>query len=205
VPGLVGRVKERFKIGKRTFGDIHLEFAVTDHATLDWMMKFKSIQYQNTTGALDIFAIPWIRQLLHNMLDTNEPEFKGVMSCLYGDGTTLGCHFGIQSQSVLHAWFPTYDTKFSQMSPGMLLFYEMARLAQNNGVDTIDLGRGEQEYKTRFMTHTVGLCEGIVSRPQVWGNATVATWQTKKWLRQQLWARKIYQTVKSGFGLQRPG
>jgi CelD/BcsL family acetyltransferase involved in cellulose biosynthesis len=205
IPGLVGRVKERFKIGKRTFGDIRLEFAVADHASLDWMMKFKSIQYQNTTGALDIFAIPWIRQLLHNLMDTHEANFKGVMSCLYGDETILGCHFGIQSQAVLHAWFPTYDTQYSQMGPGILLFHEMARLAQDNGVDTIDLGRGEQEYKTRFMTHAVELCEGVISRPQLWGNTTVAAWQAKQWLRQQHWARKAYQTIKSGLGLQRPG
>jgi CelD/BcsL family acetyltransferase involved in cellulose biosynthesis len=91
------------------------------------------------------------------------------------------------------------------MGPGILLFHEMARLAQDNGVDTIDLGRGEQEYKTRFMTHAVPLCEGIVSRPQLWGSATVAAWQTRQWLRQQPWAQKAYQTVKSGFGLQRPG
>jgi CelD/BcsL family acetyltransferase involved in cellulose biosynthesis len=197
VPGIVGRVRERLKIARRSFQDIRLEFTSANHAHLDWLMKQKSAQYRQTPGAVDIFAIDWVRRLMHDLLDTETPHFRGRMSCLWGDESLLACHLGLESDGLLHAWFPTYAPEHAAMSPGLVLFHEMARLAPDHGIWTIDLGRGVQDYKLRLMTHSVPLREGLITRPQCLGQARMGWWQARTWLREQPWARAAHRQIRT--------
>ena len=188
VPGIVARVRQARKGALKQLGTVHLVFHEANHATLDRLMALKSQQYKNTPGANDAFAFPWIRQLMHDLLDRQTPQLKGVLSSLYADNTLLASHFGIQSDGLLHAWFPAYDAAHSAHSPGLMMFHDMGVHAQAHGVNTIDFGRGEQDYKLRFMTHSTELIEGVLARPQWMGNV---------WMASQRVNRKIRSSIKN--------
>jgi CelD/BcsL family acetyltransferase involved in cellulose biosynthesis len=68
---------------------------------------------------------------------------------------------------VLHWWFPAYDRKFSQYSPGIILLLRMAQALALDGVRAIDLGKGEARYKSALMTGAVELREGFVELPSL--------------------------------------
>ena len=86
----------------------------------------------------------------------------------------------MRSAKVLHYWFPAYDRDYARYSPGVILLAELARAAPGLGIDTIDLGKGDADYKRRFATGGVQLLEGRIERPSL-----LAIWRTAR----RLWRR----------------
>jgi CelD/BcsL family acetyltransferase involved in cellulose biosynthesis len=65
---------------------------------------------------------------------------------------------------VLHWWFPVYDPQFSSLAPGWILLRELVGAAAELGIERIDFGRGDDEYKRRAKTGEVMVAQGVVSR-----------------------------------------
>jgi CelD/BcsL family acetyltransferase involved in cellulose biosynthesis len=61
----------------------------------------------------------------------------------------VASHIGFREGSLLHYWFPAYDTRYSKYSPGTALFIELVRCASEHGIEAIDMGFGEQPYKRK--------------------------------------------------------
>src|SRR5262249_13648698 len=91
-------------------------------------------------------------------------DFAGVLSTLYSGDALVAAHFGIRSGPVLHWWFPVYDPQFSALAPGWMLLRELVLVAPELGVDRIDLGRGDDEYKRRAKTGEILVAQGVVTR-----------------------------------------
>ena len=200
VPGIIPRVRQARKAALKQFGSVRLVFHEANHDALERLMALKSQQYQNSQGATDVFAVQWIRQLMHHLLEQQHPNLKGVLSSLYADDTLLASHFGIQSSGLLHAWFPAYAKEHAAVSPGLMMFHDMGVQAQANGVDMLDFGRGQQDYKLRFMTHSTELVEGILARPQWFGNAWMFSKTLNRRIKSRLksspMVRKIYRQLQ---------
>lgn len=143
-----------------------LEFQPQSMCTgeLERLMACKSSQYIRT-GKSDRFGVPWIREVLHAVHATREPGFSGMLSTLSADGEIIAAHFGMRSGTVWHYWFPCYDRRFAAWSPGLILLLRMARIAPELGIQAIDLGAGEADYKHRLMSDEVALAEGVVEFP----------------------------------------
>jgi CelD/BcsL family acetyltransferase involved in cellulose biosynthesis len=63
----------------------------------------------------------------------------------------------------LHYWFPTYDPEFARYSPGTALFTETIRAATQHGIDCVDMGYGEQQYKTKQTGTTTQVVHGTIT------------------------------------------
>ncbi|MGH3920253.1 MAG: GNAT family N-acetyltransferase [Pseudonocardiaceae bacterium] len=147
----------------RESGDVRFVFDSQDRTALRTLMDWKSAQYRRT-GRADRFGQPWIIQLLEELFEEHTDGFSGLLSVLYAGEQLVAAHFGLRSARVIAAWFPTYDIRFSRLSPGLLLHLRLAEAAAADGVDHIDMGRGAKEYKESFKSRDLIVAEGRVVR-----------------------------------------
>jgi CelD/BcsL family acetyltransferase involved in cellulose biosynthesis len=100
-------------------------------------------------------------------LNAQYEHFAGVCSTLRAGDRLVAVHVGMRSPQVLHWWFPAYDRELARYSPGMILLFRLAEAAHSAGIRTIDLGKGDEDYKQRVMTRGVVIREGAVEMPSL--------------------------------------
>jgi CelD/BcsL family acetyltransferase involved in cellulose biosynthesis len=127
-------------------------------------MRWKSAQYRRT-GRMDRFARPWIVDLTEHLFRIREDHFTGVLSVVYAGDRPVAAHFGPTSRTVFAAWFTAYDPELRYYSPGLLMHLRMAEAAGREGVQVLDLGRGDKEYKDWLKTRELRVGEGFAVRP----------------------------------------
>jgi CelD/BcsL family acetyltransferase involved in cellulose biosynthesis len=186
--GVVRAVGYALRRMERELGPIRFEPNSRDHAVFEGSIRSKSAQCLSKWKArADPFAVGWVRDCLERVFAAQERDFSGVLSALYAGDSLVATHFGMQSGSVCHYWFPSYAPAFAVYSPGLALLHSLARAGSTLGIDFIDLGRGDQPYKSRFMTTAVSLMEGFVCRPaglehlvmparKLWRSRTLQCW-----------------------------
>ena len=166
------------KLG-REVGELCFEDDVRDPDALRLLMSWKSAQYRRT-GRTDRFARPWIVALVEHLLGAEDAACAGRLSMLYADGQPVAGHFGLRSEAVLAAWFPAYDVRFARYSPGLIQHLGMAEAAAATGIQVIDLGRGDREYKDSLKSRELTVAEGRVLRA---APAASAYWAVRAPLR----------------------
>ena len=149
---------------ERELGDLRFECAVHDRDALSRLMSWKSSQYRRT-GRADRFARPWIVALVEDLLGADGGTFAGELSMLYVNDQPIAGHFGLRSEEVLVGWFPAYDVRFAKHSPGLIHHLRMAEAAAATGIDYIDMGKGQREYKDAMKDRELMVAEGRVLRP----------------------------------------
>lgn len=148
----------------RDVGEVRFVFDERDPRALRTLMEWKSAQYRRT-GRMDRFARSWIVELVNHLFEVREEHFTGVLSVVYAGDRPVAAHFGPRSRSVLAAWFTAYDPDFHRYSPGLMMHLRMAEAAGRDGVQLMDMGRGEKEYKDWLKTRELRVAEGLVTRP----------------------------------------
>lgn len=166
------------KLG-RDVGELRFEDDVRDPDALRLLMSWKSAQYRRTART-DRFARPWIVALVEHLLAADDAACAGALSMLYADGQPIAGHFGLRSETILAAWFPAYDVRFARYSPGLIQHLGMAEAAASAGIQVIDLGRGEREYKDSLKSRELTVAEGRVLRA---APAASAYWAVRAPLR----------------------
>lgn len=130
-------------------------------ATFRQLLDWKNAQFRRT-GTHSPFSLGWIRELVDDLRQISGSTFGGTLSALWAGDTLLAVHFGIRSKKTWHYWFPTYNTAYDAYSPGLILIQQMAAHANELGVDTIELGKGDYLFKQRFSTSTIGVARAVV-------------------------------------------
>lgn len=159
----MGQARRRTAKLEQSHGAVRFVADSLDEADLVEVVRLKRAQYA-TTGARDYFAEPDRMALVTRLLRTRGTEFAGVLSTLHAGGRLVAAHFGIRAGTVLHWWFPVYDPDFSAYSPGWMLLRELVAACPGLGVDRLDLGRGDDEYKRRAKTGETQVSQGLVAR-----------------------------------------
>ena len=159
----ISTVRRKARKLVREVGPLRYETYVDDPSVLEQVLAWKTDQ-SDRTGTERLFAHSWARDLIGRIHATRTSGFAGVLSALWAGDELVAGHMGMRSERVWHYWFPTYNAKFAAYAPGLVLLLEMSRAAEGLGITTIDLGKGEQRYKSAFATGEVALAEGFVSR-----------------------------------------
>ncbi|MEV4092223.1 GNAT family N-acetyltransferase [Streptosporangium saharense] len=149
---------------QRDAGPLQHDYATTDRAALRTLLGWKTDQYRRT-GRTDRFARPWIVELVERLLATDTEHFGGVFDVLRVDGNPVAGHFGLRTATTLAGWFPAYDITYAKYSPGLIHHLAMAEKAAAAGIEVIDLGRGEKEYKEKLKNGEYEVMEGRIARP----------------------------------------
>jgi CelD/BcsL family acetyltransferase involved in cellulose biosynthesis len=159
----------------REIGPIHLEYSSDNDSIMKTLFAWKSSQYR-ATNKPDILRDGWIPDLLRRIHRTKGEHFGGVLSALYAGDRLIAAHFGMRSKEVLHWWYPAYDPNFASHSPGLILGLELAREASLRGISRIDLGYGEERYKTSFMSGATQVAHVVVDAT-AWRRGVRNRWQ----------------------------
>jgi CelD/BcsL family acetyltransferase involved in cellulose biosynthesis len=146
----------------RSLGETRLAFEETAPERLETLMRWKSAQYR-AKGQVDLFAQPSVVALLRGLMRTRSATCTGTLSTLYAGDRPVAMHFGLHSGRVLQYWFPAYDPEAARFSPGILLLLRMAQAAAAQGIERLDLGKGDERYKQEMKTGDLPLGEGWVT------------------------------------------
>jgi len=125
------------------------------------LLEWKRAQYARTEtrGSLQL---DWVVQTFHRLLALQSAEFAGLLSCMYAGETLIAAHAGIRSDTELHYWFPAYDPAVARHSPGLFLLLDIGQWAAASGIRTINLGKGESQYKSWFASAAVDVSVGQI-------------------------------------------
>jgi CelD/BcsL family acetyltransferase involved in cellulose biosynthesis/RimJ/RimL family protein N-acetyltransferase len=85
------------------------------------------------------------------------------------DDELVAAHVGFRSRNTVLVGMPAQSPRYARHSAGKLLFYELALLLEQEGVDALDLTPGG-EYKDRFATHfdEASILTIVFSRAGAW-------------------------------------
>ncbi len=170
---------------EREVGPLRFVVNSGDTSAFRRLLVWKSLQYQRT-GQVDIFARPWVANLVEDLFGTRGGHFSGLFSVLYASDVPIAAHFGLRSADILAHWFPAYDIEFSKYSAGLILHLRLAEFTYNEGVRVIDMGTGIQRYKEELKSSEILVGFGAVSagsfRSAVFTTANRAREATSRWL-----------------------
>lgn len=153
---------------EREVGPVRLAYDVPpdDDAPMQRLISWKSRQYRDT-GLYDRFATGWIRQVVTELRASRAPDCRGSLSAIYAGDRMIAADFGLRGRAILAGWFTAYDPEVRKHSPGMVLATMLAEAAAADGVQYIDMGKGESEFKERLCSWTLPLAEGRVVRSRL--------------------------------------
>jgi CelD/BcsL family acetyltransferase involved in cellulose biosynthesis len=176
---------------EREFGPVRFEPDVRDRSILSTLFQWKRQQYQKSK-VLDVLGIRWVSELLEDILVFRSTEFSAMMPVLYAGDRVVAICYLLRSGRVLHSWFPAYDCQAARCSPGMQLNLEILRAAASLGITRVDLGKGEEEYKSTLRTGAVQVAEGAVDLSSLKASARSAWWA----VRNRLHASPLRKVLK---------
>ncbi|QDU81310.1 hypothetical protein Pla110_30510 [Polystyrenella longa] len=179
---LIKQVSRKGRNLARDFGPLRFVPHTDDPNVFNTLIEWKQEQYLRTNKT-NTFKFNWPKQLLELILHQQQETFRGRLSALYAGDELVAIDLGVQSFGVLNSWFPAYDRKFNSYSPGHVLLLEMAMSCEELGITRIDLGKGDEAYKSRYASGMVRLTEGSFET-----NLLSREWQ-KQWYRTRDWAR----------------
>ncbi|KAB1990625.1 GNAT family N-acetyltransferase [Streptomyces triticiradicis] len=161
-PARMSQLEAKERRLTRRLGEPRLVFEETAPERLETLMRWKSAQYR-AKEQVDLFGKPSVVALLRGLMRTRSDTCTGTLSTLYAGERPVAMHFGLRSGRVLQYWFPAYDPEAARFSPGLLLLLRMARAAAAQGVQHLDLGKGDERYKQEMKTGDLPLGEGWVT------------------------------------------
>lgn len=167
---LVADTERREKKLGREVGPISFEWrSRTPAEGLDWLIDAKKRQYSRTGKTHAALFDGANVALLEGLAKTSERDCRGILSILRCADTIVAAHFGLQCRQVLHVWFPVYDPRFSNYSPGRILLKHMFEAAAREGVEVFDRGEGDSQAKRDFANEEHFYSNGLWLAPGVHG------------------------------------
>jgi CelD/BcsL family acetyltransferase involved in cellulose biosynthesis len=167
----------------RKAGPLRFEPQTDDPAVFQAMVRWKTEQYRRT-GVTNVLGFDWTIALLQRILATRGEAFGGMMSALYLGDALATVLFSMRSYDVVHGWFSAYCPDFATLSPGQILWIELAKAYPAIGIRRVELGKGPESYKRHLMSGATEVAEGVVDfRP-------VVNMMRRSWHRVYDWARQ---------------
>ena len=160
------KIRRMARVLERDVGAVRYEHHAKDLATLHQVVAWKRQQCQ-MTGTPDLFGHAWAIELLERIHACQDPDFAGVLSALWAGDKLAAGHMGMRSRKVWHYWFPSYNRDLYTFSPGLVLLFDMAEEAPSKGIEYIDLGKGDSQYKDRLKNGEIMVAEGRVALPSM--------------------------------------
>lgn len=145
----------------RERGEVRLELESTSAEVMSALIAWKTAQLRRK-GRFLIFEIPWVRSALDLLRRSSARSCRGQLAALYANGQPIAAHFGLRSERVMHWWITAFNPEYERYSPGSILLLRLAEALAAEGIGRIDLGKGDENYKQRFMTGATPIGEGVV-------------------------------------------
>lgn len=180
---VVSKTMQKVRKLAREQGELTLELQSHSAEVMEQMIEWKSAQYLQS-GLTDVFAFPWTKTLIENLLAPADQEFGGWMSVLRCGPKIAAVLYSIRSRHVAHAWFAAYDRELAAYSPGLILFLKLAEAWPQVGVTRFELGKGDERFKWNLATDSQEVLEGTVAR------RSLTLWLRSSWRSTRSWVNQ---------------
>jgi len=104
------------------------------------------------------------------ILADKRPEMIREVSRIIGlsgdDGKKAAGYFNFLTQNRLWVYNTGWNPEFGKVSPGWVLLVKMIQWAIENGLEEVDLMRGDEEYKYRFGAQDREVVQVLIGLPQ---------------------------------------
>jgi len=157
-------LRKHFKKAERKasrIGEVRLELNSANRGDFKKLVEWK-IDKCRRTHVPCTFARNWSVRLVEYILAHPSDEFSGMLLSLHVGDQLAAVEFSIRSGKVLHEWLAAYNRDLSDCSPGLLMEHNLTRTANSLGITRIDLGKGDEQYKSWFASDYDQLAEGAV-------------------------------------------
>lgn len=164
-----GKVMRQTDNRQRKMAETHgvLEFTANGaRAHFDTLIDWKLTQLRQS-GQPAIWAAPWVRQVVEATYASNDPSCAGVFATLTAGGRLVAATYALRSETTLHVWLLGHDNAFNEFSPGMILARWLIDWAMEGGLQEVDFGVGDYQFK-RHLSNTQRQLEwGVIGRPSL--------------------------------------
>lgn len=157
---LIKEIAKKTRWLEREAGKVRFVAHAWDESILRQVLSWRAANL----GQPLILDTPWISKTLNTIGTTEKQAFAGVLSALYAGDLLIAGHFGMRSETVWHWWLAGYNPEYKRYSPGSILLYKIAEAAPGMNIRIIDLGKGQELYKSRFKNSEAYIAEGSVER-----------------------------------------
>lgn len=129
------------------------------------MLAWKRLQLART-GQPAIWSTRWVSEVLHASFEAEGPHFSGAFFTLTSGDDLVAAAYFLRSEGVLHDWIVAHNPAYEAYSPGVLISRAAVEWAGENGLDEVDFGPGDYQYKRQLSND---------QRRLVWGSAAGAS------------------------------
>jgi CelD/BcsL family acetyltransferase involved in cellulose biosynthesis len=147
---------------------------------LQRLLGWKSAQLR-TTGLHDFLAVDWIRSLLHQLFETRQGGFEGLMLNLYAGDRHVAGQFGVRLGGHFHPWIGAMDPALRAYSPGVVFQWQAVQAMPALGLAIYELGAGEDHWKRTFALHALPVRAGLAIASGAVGHASSAQARLYDW------------------------
>jgi CelD/BcsL family acetyltransferase involved in cellulose biosynthesis len=105
----------------------------------------------------DFLAAPGVAEFYRQIVTPQRNGKIGQLSALMIGDTVISAHIGFVGAGRFYYILPAYDAAFARYSPGHLLLRYLIDRSAAQGIETFDLGVGDDHYKATWATHTLAL------------------------------------------------
>jgi CelD/BcsL family acetyltransferase involved in cellulose biosynthesis len=144
---------------EKEFGAVSLEWRSTELALVDQMIEWKSTKYYGTSV---MFRNPTVPSIVKELAVSDSEDCRGVVSVLRAGERTIAVHLALLGPRSLVGWFMAYDPELSRFAPGQMLWHPLATAAEERGISQIDLGPGQEPYKSELANDSYLVAGGAV-------------------------------------------
>lgn len=163
---------------EREVGPLQFKWSRDEDGLLDYVIGLKRAQYRRT-GLHDIFGCGWTERMLRVLVEAREPDFGLGFATLRAGGSLISAEVALLSGGVYHLWLPVYEPAYARYGPGMLMTLDTLQAIAAEGVQKVDFGRDDADYK-RYLADPAGtVLEGVLHAEPgpvaQWADRTVAS------------------------------
>ena len=147
---------------EKAVGPIRFEFDSHEGDVLERLIELKSSKYQRT-NTFDILGVQWAADLLRELQNVKQPNFRGILQTMWAGDELVCVHFGMLTDKTLHYWFPIFDHQYARYSPGTEMMMRVAQEGCEQGIEKLDLGYGDDPWKFKFCNGNTQVLYGQVN------------------------------------------
>ena len=180
---------------ERDFGPLRFVAHEYSDERFQTLIDWKIAQYRRIRS-VNHLADPWRIDTLRRIARERGELFSGMLSSLYVGDRLIAIHLGMLSGGVLHCWFPAYATELAKYSPGLILWLRLAQEAEALGVHRMDLGKGNERFKTSLGSDATLVAEGSVDLRPVVKSVRHGLLQTREWIHSSVLCGPVQGVVR---------
>ena len=159
-PKFVKSMSQKARKLEKDFGEVRWAADTRDMADLRLFMSWKSDQCKRN-GWLDIFARPWVVDLIDRLFATRTDSFGCAISVLYAGETPVATEISFRSRHYVVAWHSAYDLEFGRYAPGLIRYSFAVKQMAAAGVHLYEMG--DEDFMDRFTNNIAYFMKGTVT------------------------------------------